>query len=353
MRRALPLAVLAVLLHASSGVTVEAQELDALARFVAGLPGDDGPFSALERRPAWLAYAAAIDERWEKLERHQLTPMRAWAERELAGLEPGAVLYPFSGPDLIHVTTILPDRSHYILLSLEPVGSLPDVAALDAEHFGGFFAGLQQALSSALRWSFFQTRELRRDLAAPGLEGVLPLLLFFAARDGQELLAVEPLSLAGVSGTRLTLRRPGASAPHRVDYFSVDLGAHSLDVRRAFFEDLASRGPFVGYCKAASYLMFEPKYVPMRRFLLEHVRHLLQDDSGVPYAELRRQGFAVKLYGRYERPIRLFSHRAQADLADAHRAGEIPALPFAAGYRTRARDANLMLATRHRGDARR
>jgi hypothetical protein len=341
---------------------------DELARFVAGLGGAGGTLAALERRPDWQAYARDIAPRWQAFESRQLAPMREWAARELpAGAgAPAHALYPFSGPDLINPLTILPNRRSYTLLSLEPVGEIPDVERLDAASLDAFLAGMEQALSSALRWDFFQTRELRRDLDAPGLRGVLPLLLFFAARDGQQVLDVRLLSVAddgtleetparpgvastgpGVPGVRLVLRRPGSETSHEVRYFAVDLGGESLRRRPAFFSRIARDAPFTSYLKAASYLMFKPKYAAIERFVLDHSREVLQDDSGIPLEHFAQRGWQVDLYGSYDRPIPLFAHRYQEDLARAYRERQpVPPLPFAAGYKTHPSRSTLMRARR-------
>jgi hypothetical protein len=352
----------------SPGADAASPSYDELARFVAGLESGSPALADLERRPVWLAYARDLSPRWQAFEARQLAPMREWAARELPANEgaPAHVLYPFSGPDLVNPLTILPDRRSYTLLSLEPVGEIPDVTRLDEASLDAFLAGMQQALSSALRWDFFQTRELRRDLDAPGLRGVLPLLLFFAARDGQQVLDVRHLSVAddgtlgetpvaagvaapgtGVPGVALLLRRPGSAQPHEVRYFAVDLGGESMRRRQAFFSRVARDAPFTTYLKAASYLMFKPKYAAIERFVLDHSREVLQDDSGIPLAHLERRGWQVDLYGSYDHPIPLFAHRYQEDLARAYRARQpVPALPFAAGYKTHPSRSTLMRARR-------
>jgi hypothetical protein len=352
-------------LHAAAHPAVA---YDDVARFLAGLPNDGGRLAPLEQRRTWIEYGRAIDERWRKLETKQFSKMRGWTVRELSPRSDAdrKVLYPFSGPDLINMTTLLPDRPGYVMLSLEPVGSLPDLESFSVPDFDRFFAMLQQSLSSALKWDFFQTKQLRKDLSVPGLKGALPLLLFFAARDGQEVVDVRylfvgsdgvleeipassgpPPSRDGVPGVRLSLRSPGAEGVVDVCYFAVDLGSYSVEQKRAFFSWVAGRGPFTTYLKAASYLMFKPKYKAIQRFILEHSRDVLQDDSGIPFADLQRSGWELALYGSYERPIPLFASRYQEDLARAYRTRtDVKPLPFAAGYKIRPRESTLMLATK-------
>jgi hypothetical protein len=346
----------------------DAAAYTATARLIAGIPSAEPGYAPLEARESWAAFSAAIEPRWQKLEGRQLTAMRRWTAEELAPRTGGGhpVFYPFSGPDLINPMTILPGRADTFLLSLEPVGRIPDLTRYDEAAFDAFFAGMQESLSSMLAWDFFQTRELREDLTVQGLDGVLPLLLFFAARDGMEVRAVHhvfagpdgalrevpspvgaPPEGEGIPGVRLTLGRPGSDAVRRLHYFQVDLSDHSLQVNAGFFDALSARGPFVTYLKAASYLMFKPKYSAIERFILAHSRHVLQDDTGVPVAAFEPARWDLRLYGSYDRPIRLFDHRHQPELEETYRTRtDVAPLPFSVGYEIRPHQSNLMLATR-------
>jgi hypothetical protein len=350
---------------------VEARELDstvydAAARLIAGLPPRDEGLAELMQRRSWVEYRRFIDAAWQKLETRQLSPMRSWGAAELGRRAPhdDAVLYPFSGPDAINMMTLLGGRDRYLMLSLEPVGELPDFAHLAPEEFDAFFAGLRKSLSSMLKWDFFQTKELRADLTAPGLRGVLPLLLFFSARDGREVRAVRYLDVRsdgtveelaaiagetptaqGVPGVCIELGGRSAEAGSELCYFGVDLGAHSLGIRSSFFDFVLQSGPFTTYLKAASYLMFKPKYFAIRRYILDHSRRIVQDDTGIPLAAFQQRRWEVDLFGSYDRPIPLFASRYQEELAAAYRdRADVRPLPFSVGYEIRARKSNLMLA---------
>jgi hypothetical protein len=344
----------------------DARGYDEVARFIAGLPTQDPELSRLAQRSSWVAYRRFIDEAWKKLESRQLSAMRSWAAAELRPRSPRdeAVLYPFSGPDAINMVTLLGGRDRYLMLSLEPVGEIPDFASLSPAEFDAFFAGLRNSLSSMLKWDFFQTKELRADLTAPGLRGVLPLLLFFSARDGREVRSVryvdvspdgtveEHAAIAGetpvakwVPGVCIGLTGREAGAGSDLCFYSIDLSSHSLGLRQGFFGFVRERGPFTTSLKAASYLMFKPKYFAIRRFILDHSRRVVQDDSGIPLAAFEERGWEVELLGSYDRPIPLFASRYQDELAAAYRRGDVAPIPFSVGYEIRARKSNLMLAT--------
>ena len=93
--------------------------------------------------------------------------------------------------------------------------------------------------------------------------------------------------------------------------------------------------------------MFKPKYHPIERYVLKNSRQILQDDSGVPLADLRKAGWSVRLYGSYEKPIPLFASMLQEDLVEAYRTrDDVQPLPFSVGYKIRPRESTLMLATK-------
>jgi len=149
-----------------------------------------------------------------------------------------------------------------------------------------------------------------------------------------------------VAGVRVRLRRDDGT-PLEIVYFGVDLSSASLQERRPFFDGLASHGPFAVYLKAASYLMFKPKYAAIRGFLLRHGDAILQDDSGIPWSFLAARPWETRLFGRYDEPVPLFHHRRQEALAKAYRLrDDVGPLPFSAGYRTRPGESNLILSTR-------
>jgi hypothetical protein len=359
-----------------AGAAPAAGEWDETARRIAGIASEAPGRAELEAHERFVAHGAELDAAWRAFEARQLAPMRSWSREQLDPRigRSAEVLYPFSGPDLIHPLAILPGRSRYWLLSLEPVGTVPDLDDLDAPELDAFLEGVHTSLDSMLRWSFFQTRGLRADLdRGPGLDGVLPLLLLFAVRDGHQVLAVQHLRMdldgtlhsiaaspgerpraegAHVPGVRLLLRRPDDGSVREVVYYSVDLSSYSLDQRRSFFALVASHGPFTSYLKAASYLMFKPKYRGIERFLLAHSHAILQDASGIPWASLRPEHWQTQLFGRYDGPIPLFAAHLQEDLAEAYRArDDVGPLPFTAGYRTRRGESGMVLAIRREGRA--
>ena len=101
---------------------------DDLGRFLAGLPARPGSqFSELEKQPAWIKHRRELDGAWSRMEEDTLPAMRAFQKQELSApaITEAPVFYPFSGPDVLMVTVFFPRNSTYIMVGLEPAGTLP------------------------------------------------------------------------------------------------------------------------------------------------------------------------------------------------------------------------------------
>jgi len=99
------------------------------ARFLAGLPGNDGsPYAGLERTEAWKEYAANFQKSFGSSDARLLKPVREFSAKEMPGAAKGGfVYYPFGGPDVLYVQAFYPDAKTYMLCGLEKPGSVWDV----------------------------------------------------------------------------------------------------------------------------------------------------------------------------------------------------------------------------------
>jgi hypothetical protein len=84
----------------------------------------------------------------------------------------------------------------------------------------------------------------------------------------------------------------------------------------------------------------------VRRFLLDNTAHILQDDTGVPVSFFKDDDWALQAFGRYTRPIPVFSGRYQSRLKALFDKDRPAPLQYSLGYRWRVGESNLMLATR-------
>jgi hypothetical protein len=348
IRRLLAAACSALL---AAGPPAAQARLDATARFLAGLPTPSFPgMEGFAHDAAWTQHAVAMDRAWKALEQDRLVPMRAWSDRELKELRPSAtVFYPFGGPDNLHVQVLHPWAARFVLVGLEPVGAVPELGGLairrDLAHF-------RATLRTVLQSSFFITKDMERDLKHDHVQGVLPVMLAFLARLGDEVREVDlldldaqgrPVAAKGRAGAvRIRFRRPGEALDRELWYFKSDLSNGALARDRRLLAFAAGLDQPHTYLKSASYLMHRPAFTTIRTFLLAGSRSVLQDDSGIPQ-RFFDGSWKARLYGHYEAPIALFRQYAQPDLAERYRGREVGRLDFGLGYQHKGRNSNLAL----------
>jgi len=351
----------------STQAPASSSEYDQFAQFIAGRPTGRPPWVAVEQTPVWEEHAKRCNQAWLRLERNQLSRIRTWSSIELkdAIAEGRAVFYPFGGPDFLYARTFFPNASDYILVGLEPAGSLPDWQAFSEENWNEYLTGLLTSLQEILNLTFFRTDDMKQELEEKEGSGILPILLFFLARTGQEVVGIDrvyilPNGDVGASedfrkprrpGTQLMARRIRFRGPtggqRNLYYFPLDLSNYSLRLRPGFAAFLKKHQPLDSFVKAASYLMHRPAFSDVRDLLISESEYLLQDDSGVPVEYFEVSKWDLRFFGRYDTPIRLFEERHQPALEQKYKQMQhVPALSFGFGYRLQADQSNLMLARR-------
>jgi hypothetical protein len=333
------------------------------ALFIAGISNPQGTLAAGEKSPAWIRYARSINRSWERFDRCHLTPMRKWASQELSGVKTATVFYPFSGPDFANMYNLFPHAKTYLMIALEPVGEIPDFSDADANSF---FAQLQRSLNEILQLNFFVTDKLKDSLADSEMEGVLPVLLFFLAREKAQVLDVRywvmkadgsieespatgslELGPGDLAGVRCDFTRSGAEKKQTLYYFTFNLCNKSLQTHEKFVSFLKGFGPVTTFAKAASYLMHRPGFSEIRQFILDQSLFVLASDSAIPVRCFDRTAWNLKFFGTYNNPIARFQTFRQKDLAEIYRKGtDVYPLPFGIDYCHRLNTSNLMFASK-------
>jgi hypothetical protein len=346
--------LLACLLGLASAVQGTAPP-DAQARFLAGLPVETTELEPFAREAAWQQHAAASHRVWIDVEDRQLAPLHAWmaAVHPEAYRDPAPLFYLFSGPDFLYANAFFPEASDYILCGREPVGGLPNVAALAPDARAAALAGLRTALNASLSYSFFITADMKKDLVSTELSGTLPVLYFFLARTGCRIheatlvqLGADGQLTSGKSktpGVKITFTGP-LGRPQTLWYFTTDLSDWGAKANPAFLAFCRRQGQGNALVKAASYLMHLDSFSTARQFLLGNVRHLVQDDSGIPFRHFKPERWTLHLHGNYPGPIEIFQQHFQADLDAAFRNASSGPLPFGFGYQWRPPVSSLIFA---------
>ena len=309
------------------------------ARYLGGLPGAARGDLALPRSsPEWHAHASRMDALWS-MQAGRQSHLHGF-RKELGGLgSPGVLFYPFGGPDYLHASALFPGANTYILVGLEGVEPMPDLASMSAPDLNHALGGVSNALRTVTGASYFITTEMRSDLSGTALRGTLPLLLAQIARDGKSVTSVEAVGLDG--GGHLVSRGAGSGCPgwhirageKNIFYFQKDLSNGGLGDRR-LLTFVSSKGAPVTFVKSASYLMHQGNFSTIRDYIVNSSRGLVQCPSGVPYHCLKEVGWNLKLHGNYLGAADPFTSHSQPDLAAAYANGSHPVKPmkFGLGY---------------------
>lgn len=321
-------------------------EANDIARFLAGVPGRaENPFHALESTEAWQRHKKSFDAMWAKFEENRLPAMRAFQEKEIPG--PAAsgqvVLYPFGGPDTLTVTTLFPNRHTYVLIGLEPPGTLPSQEQILKANLDRQLPNMARTLDSLLRRSFFITASMDREVRGQITDGLLPVMLVQLARRGFVILSHQRVTLnddgelhARTStvkrnrGISIEVQSP-AGAVARIVYLTANLNNKGLEANVALRKYVARSAPAVAFFKSTSYMPHKPEFSMLRDLILQHCSAIVQDDSGIPYRFVNQSLWNIHLYGNYTQPYGSFRYLIQKDLRKAYEQHAEP-LGFRIGY---------------------
>lgn len=338
-------------------------------RILAGeVPNAGSALGKIASQPAVQRHRGAFTRSWSQFEASRLKPAMKFAQDEIANLPQaaGPIYYPFSGPDAMYALGLFPHAAAYALAGLEPVGELPDIAALSDADLEASLAELRRSLRSISSFSFFRTNDMRAEFSKNQFSGVTPILLLFITRQGYAVQNVEPLivepdasvrvtDFAGlqklpadrIAGVRIRFLKPGDAKPRTLYYFTADLSDQGLTRVPQALKWAANFAPRATYLKSASYLMHTAHFSQVRNFIVARTELIVQDDSGIPMRFFSPASWDRTFYGAYDGPIRLFANRYQRDLFDAYAASAKP-LDFGIGYDHQAKASNIQRFVRKR-----
>ncbi|HWN65048.1 MAG TPA: hypothetical protein VNN24_05105 [Candidatus Binatus sp.] len=332
------------------------------ARFLAGMPvPPDSPLAPLTRDPAWQEHSAFFEKQFTKLNQRQLQKLHAWEETYLPETTQTipVAFYMFSGPDFLYIDQFFPKASVYVLCGKESMGPPPD--PLRVANLRGALQTLENAMSSALSYSFFITKDMKVDLELQELKGTLPILYVFIARADKSITNVTFGSLSGngifqeyargktgggIPGVRINYTDNQSGNLQTLYYFTTDISDGGIKSNPGFLKFCQHFGVGSSLLKSSSYLLFESDFATIRNFILDHSRLIVQDDAGIPLDYFNRDKWNIRLFGNYIGPIEIFKQHYQAKLQELYQQSNPPPLEFNFGYRWNYKESNLIVAQR-------
>ena len=348
--------------------------LDSVARLLAGLPPTLSEHETLAQTPAWKEHSDAIQGSWSKVRDGQQVALKAWRDAELPhGCPVGqTALYPFSGPDFLNVYWLFPDCTNIVMFGLERIGDVPKVETMSEKEFTNLLVNVRGFMVNLFVRNYFVTDTMLKSLGRNRLRGVVPVFLVSMALSGVEVLRVTPLdppvpltksalTTSGqtdalpkervrkrkLRGVLIDFRRSGSTQIQNLKYFSLDATDAAMADYPEFLDYLRTLAPATTLIKSASYLLHGHEFSRLRDVILDASVFLVQDDTGLPYARLRKRGWEIAVYGTYEVPIPPFQGAYQKGLAAAYEKQKPKPLPFRFGYQLiskRENRSNLMVA---------
>lgn len=343
------------------------RDADDVGRFLAGLPGTQGsPFANLETSDAWIEHRRLLDEAWRRADTRLVRDLEGFQTKELKErVAPSLpVFYPFGGPDTLTMTLLFPQSPVYVMVGLEPAGTLPRLAQIERKDLPKYLAATRETVASELGRSFFITRQMDHQFRGQVTDGLLLPMLHLLVRTRHTILGFRYVRLDdegrvidravdykastrfGNKGIELEFRSSSGGATHKLYYFTVNLSNPRLEENQPFLKYLSNLKGTVTMLKATSYMTHRADFSLIRDQILANSAAVLQDDSGIPYRCFTPDQWQVQLYGDYESPYGSFRWMEQPDLRKAYASGEAKPLALRLGYGYSRIASNLLLATR-------
>ncbi len=316
-----------------------------------------------------------MDQAWERANKVLLSGLTEFHKTELTDpkIDEAAVFYPFSGPDTLFVTYAFPKSPTYVLVGLEPPGTLPTLAhiqkQIDGKKQGGdsknnsmadYLADVRETVASILGRSFFITKQMDSQFRGQVSDGLMVPIV--------ELLVRSNMTISGYRYIRLDdngevidreQSKPASSNRgieieftdsdknlHTLYYFSMNLADERFKSNKPFQTFMTGMKGFSAAFKATSYMTHHQEFSAIRQLVLDNANTIMQDDSGIPFKFYKPDVWKVQLYGKYVQPFGVFKYWTEPDLAEAYTKPDVKQLPFRIGYGYSVIPSNELVARR-------
>lgn len=342
--------------------------LNAIASLIAGKADSSMVFSGVLKNKHYTNFSSSFSKRWNEFDTTRILKLNDFRTKELtSGVKfEKTLFYPFSGPDILYANVFFPEVEKYILIGLEPVGTLPDFRQSYEDSLERYYSKLNTSLHAILKFSFFRTESMSKDLKNTEVDGTIHLLFLFLSRTGNEIVSALPITIDSLGNTvylnsfpelkTANLKTRGVQIQFKtpdnkvkeLNYFSLNLADAALKKNPGFKIFLGKMQGFNTYLKGASYLLHKAYFSEVRNIILNGSSTVVQDDSGIAFKYFRENAtnWDFRLYGEYTKPISLFKNAYQKDLDSLYKAKGASALGFGIGYNFKDKNSNLMVAKR-------
>ena len=344
--------------------------LNAVADIMSGIADSSSVLGYIQKSNDFKVFSKNFDKRWKSFDSTRLNNLRKFKDTEISKIvKPQQTLfYPFSGPDILHAQTFFPEADKYVMIGLEPVGSFPVFNEKEKDSLDTYFSKVNTSLNAILKFSFFRTESMSKDLRNEEVDGTLHLLILFLKRTGNTLCSAKPVTVDSLGNIKyihsfadlkkLKVNTRGVEImfadinqhPKTLYYFSLNASDGGLKSNKGFVTYLKNMGPINTYLKGASYLMHKNYFSIIRNTIINQSQHVIQDDSGIAFHYFTESSskWNYSFYGKYLKPIPMFSAFYQTDLDSLYKQQGSKPIGFGIGYNFRDKNSNFMIASKQR-----
>lgn len=324
------------------------------AYFIAGMPTTTY-LTDLQAKDYYAEHKKFTDTSWKFSVSSMLDPIEKWKTEKQIGETKDSMLcfYPLSGPDFLFGNAFFPDAHNYVLLGLEPRGTMCDFRTMNDEQIKKYLSGIRGSMKYLNSRGYFVTMHMSSDFTKAHLNGMVHMMLYMMARTGHKIVDVYNVYIEndGVNDG-MESRKPINTDPDKnltaikIDflstdgltkksayYFKLDASDENLANHPEFEKFVERFGPRVSYMKSASCVLTNNNFAVMRKLVLGS-EAFLQDDTGVPYRYILADStHDIKLYGTYTGTINDLDWCYQPGLRKAlEKTGDTTELPYKISY---------------------
>ncbi len=344
--------------------------LNAVANIMSGITDSSSVYNFIQNSSDFKIFSKNFDKRWMAFDSSRLTNLRNFKVNEISKVvkAQSTLFYPFSGPDILYAQTFFPEADKYVMIGLEPVGSLPNFKKEETDSLDSYFSKVNTSLNAILKFSFFRTQSMKNDLKNNEVDGTLHLLFLFLKRTGNKFCSVKPLTVDSLGIIqfvnsfddlkKLKTNTKGVEIKfvniHKQQktlyYFSLNAADGGLKSNNGFITYLKSMGTINTYLKGASYLMHKNYFSVIRNVILNQSEHVVQDDSGIAFHYFLDDNhkWNFSFFGQYLKPIPMFSDFYQKDLDSLYKKQGAKPIGFGIGYNFKDKNSNFMIASKQK-----
>ncbi|NDF59497.1 MAG: hypothetical protein EB100_00275 [Crocinitomicaceae bacterium] len=300
-------------------------------------------------------YCATVETKYNKIKNDRLERISLWNSVNIdrnKKIDTTFAFYPFSGGDFIHLNWLYPNANEYLMVAREDVGNVPNLL-VNPKMANVYLNNVDIVLRDIYYKSYFITRNMIYDINKQArVNGMLPLLLWAAARTDHEILGVKFGSVSADGklihnqknklqkhdAVEILFRKRATTQQKKLTYLSCDISDKGFLTEQNYYKYLQTKVPSNchSFVKSASYMLHYKGFSKMRDLILNKSDFLVQDDTGIPFKHFNKKNWNIELFGQYDKPVSDFKMKIlhQLDLDSAYK---IPTyykgkLNFSLGY---------------------